>query len=199
MSQICPLPVLEGNLSDDTPFLRLGRIQLGSRANGPGLRDVFWVTGCTIGCPGCINPHFLDSGKGEQVAIDAVKDLVTRRRNEVEGITFSGGEPTEQALAVSQVATHAQSVGLSVVLFTGKSLQTLRRQPEGAALLEACDLVVAGPYVARLGQSGQPLLGSANQVLHFLSSRYQKADIEALPLFEIHLDPKSLSWTGLTL
>ncbi len=26
-----------------------------SRANGPGVRAVIWVQGCTIGCPGCYN------------------------------------------------------------------------------------------------------------------------------------------------
>ena len=35
--------------------MRLGRILLGSRANGPGLRDVVWFSGCTLGCPGCVN------------------------------------------------------------------------------------------------------------------------------------------------
>jgi pyruvate-formate lyase-activating enzyme len=27
-----------------------------SRANGPGVRMVLWLQGCTLGCPGCFNP-----------------------------------------------------------------------------------------------------------------------------------------------
>ena len=41
---------LEENL-----FLNIATTMTRSRANGPGVRAVIWVQGCTIGCPGCYN------------------------------------------------------------------------------------------------------------------------------------------------
>ena len=178
------------------PTIRLGRVLLGSRANGPGLRDVFWVTGCSIGCPGCINPQFLDPRAGERVDAGAIQSLISRRRDQVEGITFSGGEPTEQAEAVGLIARHARQLGLSVVLFTGKTLEACRRRADCAALLDFCDLVVAGPYVAPLWQPGSPLLGSLNQTLHFLTERYRPGDLQTIPNLEIRLGRSQVAVTG---
>ena len=36
-----------------------------SRANGPGARFVVWFQGCTLGCPGCFNPHLWAARGGQ--------------------------------------------------------------------------------------------------------------------------------------
>src|ERR1039457_7561872 len=69
-----------------------------SRANGPGLRSVVFFQGCSIGCLRCWNPkshHF----QGPEVKVDVVAQDVLRARQEhsLEGVTFSGGEPMQQA------------------------------------------------------------------------------------------------------
>ncbi len=93
-----------------------------SRANGPGLRAVVFFQGCTLGCPGCWNPethHF----RGMEVTVDAVVKELLRASAEqaLEGVTFSGGEPMQQADSLLAL------------------MQTLRRQaPE------------LSPWVARL-------------------------------------------------
>ncbi|NJO00209.1 MAG: 4Fe-4S cluster-binding domain-containing protein, partial [Anaerolineales bacterium] len=41
----------------DHSLLRLHQFLPQSRVNGPGLRAVLWVQGCSLGCPGCFNPQ----------------------------------------------------------------------------------------------------------------------------------------------
>jgi anaerobic ribonucleoside-triphosphate reductase activating protein len=69
-----------------------------SRANGPGQRTVVFFQGCKLGCVGCWNPrshHF----HGAEIKVDAVAQEVLRSRQKhtLEGVTFSGGEPMQQA------------------------------------------------------------------------------------------------------
>lgn len=173
---------------------RLAKILLGSRANGPGDRDVFWFSGCTIGCRGCVNPGFLEGAAGRSVPVDALARLFTERAPAIEGITLSGGEPTEQPEAAVALATAARGLGLSVVMFSGRTASWLReKQP---ALHDACDLIVAGPYVEHLPSRG-PLLGSANQEVVFVTDRYRAEDLVRIPRAEVHLGGRHLSVTGI--
>src|SRR2546425_3155001 len=70
----------------------------GSRVNGPGLRTVIYFQGCTLGCRSCWNPdtHIF---AGEERSIAEVTALVVSAHQErtLDGITFSGGEPMQQA------------------------------------------------------------------------------------------------------
>ena len=64
-----------------------------SRANGPGLRAVIWVQGCSLDCPGCFNPETHSPTGGELVSIDALyRRIVALKAPTIEGITISGGE-----------------------------------------------------------------------------------------------------------
>ena len=38
-----------------------------SRANGPGVRFVVWLQGCTLGCPGCFNPSTHAAAGGREL------------------------------------------------------------------------------------------------------------------------------------
>jgi len=43
-----------------------------SRANGPGVRAVLWVQGCTLGCQGCFNSAMLPKEGGELVPVEGL-------------------------------------------------------------------------------------------------------------------------------
>ena len=95
----------------------------------------------------------------------------------LEGITFSGGEPFEQAGELALVAGAARQMGLGVLVFTGYLWEELEASQDAGhrALLAVCDLVVAGPY-EREHPGTHALLASANQRLVFLSDRYRAHD-----------------------
>ena len=178
-------------------MISLAKIVLGSRANGPGLRDVFWTAGCMIGCEGCINPLFLDRAHGIAVPLREVEEMLTFRRDTIEGITFSGGEPTEQAEAVASLGRFAHSLGLSVVLFTGRTLVFARQIASLTDLAEWADIVIAGPYVAGQREDHAPLLGSRNQTIHFLTGRYSEENLRDIPDAEIRINGARISVSGL--
>lgn len=119
---------------------------------------------------------------------------------EVEGVTFLGGEPFEQAAALAALATQVREARLSVMTFTGHSIESLRASPSPAvaALLDATDLLADGPFEARYPGSRWPWLGSQNQRLHFLSDRYRSTDpaFAASNTVELRLSAAGLEVTG---
>lgn len=132
-----------------------------------------WAQGCTRACPGCCNSQFADASGGTLVSAD---DLVSRILdvNDIEGVTFSGGEPFEQASGLASVARLVRDArDLGVVCFTGYALEELLTDavPSAGELLQEIDLLIDGPFVA--GRPGGSFWrGSDNQRLHHLSSRY---------------------------
>ena len=93
-----------------------------SRANGPGLRAVVFFQGCKVGCVGCWNPR-THPFHGAEITVDAVAQEVLRARQEhtLEGITFSGGEPMQQADSLLRLiqCLHQQAPELSFGMFSG--------------------------------------------------------------------------------
>lgn len=167
--------------------LRVHAIEPRSRANGPGARFVVWLQGCTLGCPGCFNPttHDVAGGRDTTVAEIAAQLAATR---DIEGISLSGGEPLQQADAAAALLDAARALGLSTLAFSGYTLDEIRALPHGSAVLDRLDVLVDGRYVAgeRLATG---LRGSANQRIHLLTPRYQRADVEATPVAEIRIAP----------
>ena len=181
-------------------LLNVADIQRRSRVNGPGVRSVVWVQGCTIGCPGCFNPHTHAHEKRHLIDPRQLgRDLA--RLPGTDGITLSGGEPFEQAAACTVLAETIRSAGHSVMAFTGYRFDVLRKCPTPAVqrLLGTIDLLVAGPYVADLEGDGALWRGSTNQTVHALTDRLAAAidtDPETAPAVEITLDGKNLTATG---
>ncbi len=171
-----------------TPTLRLHATLARSRANGPGLRHVIWLQGCTLGCKGCFNPASHAPGGGREVGVEILAEQVIRQSAGIDGITVSGGEPLQQAPALEGLlrAIRAETA-LSVLLFTGYRLPEVRAIPQGPAILGLIDVLVAGRYVPKRAV-GRALLGSANQKRHFLTERYGPADLEDLPDAELIID-----------
>jgi len=168
----------EGLLRAET--LRLFRKEAPVGVLGPGLRAVIWVQGCPFACPNCIVPESWDAGGGEVVALEELADWVTAQP-EIEGVTYSGGEPMAQAEALARLTDRIRRKrDLGVVCYTGYTWEHLqgRGTPEQHALLARIDLLIDGVYLE--GRHGDLLWrGSANQRLLPLSPRYRDR-IEAL-------------------
>ena len=59
-----------------TTRLRLHAFLPRSRANGPGVRAVIWVQGCSLGCPGCFNPQTHAFSGGEVVTVEELFERI---------------------------------------------------------------------------------------------------------------------------
>ena len=162
--------------------LKVHSIDPYSRANGPGVRFVVWLQGCTLGCPGCFNPATHDAAKGQEVAVE---ELARQMRDAgSEGLSLSGGEPLQQAAGATALLTAARRLGMSTLAFSGYSLDEIYDLPGGTDVLARLDVLIDGRYVAaeRLAKG---LRGSHNQKIHLLTSRYSLADVEATPVAEV--------------
>jgi anaerobic ribonucleoside-triphosphate reductase activating protein len=92
----------------------------------------------------------------------------------VEGVTLLGGEPFAQAESAAALFGRVRQGGKSTMVFSGYTLAELRAQASPAvdALIAASDLLVDGRYERELPEARRRWIGSSNQVMHFLTSRY---------------------------
>ena len=147
-----------------------------TEAEGPGERFAVWVQGCPMRCAGCCNPEFLAfSAKQKTSPRELAAEAI---RASVEGVSFLGGEPFAQAEGLAEVARLVREQGLSVMVFTGYTLAELREKQDAhmEALLAQTDLLVDGRYEQSQRTNSRRWVGSENQVMHFLTSRYQPFD-----------------------
>ncbi|MCA9545064.1 MAG: radical SAM protein [Myxococcales bacterium] len=124
-----------------------------SRVNGPGVRAVLWVQGCSLACPGCFNPQ-THAPDGAVTTVQAVVERLLVDREGLDGVTFSGGEPFEQAEALAAVARGLRAAWPAVHLmaYSGYAYEQLRgpaAPPGSAALLAALDMLVDGPFATK--------------------------------------------------
>jgi anaerobic ribonucleoside-triphosphate reductase activating protein len=164
-----------------------------SRANGPGLRSVVFFQGCTLGCHGCFNPES-HPFTGAEVTIPTVAERVVQAHkvHGTEGVTFSGGEPMQQApalLELIQTLRH-QVPSLSFGLFSGygewelvlgrywtwgREYSESERQRLWEDIRAYLDFAVLGRY-NETQPSHLPLRTSRSQALRMLTTRYGVKD-----------------------
>jgi anaerobic ribonucleoside-triphosphate reductase activating protein len=118
----------------------------------------------------------------------------------VEGITLLGGEPLAHAAGAAALARAVRDRGLTVMVFSGYTLEEARCLPDPAVadLLALTDLLVDGPYLRDQPEARRRWIGSANQRVHFLTECYRADDPRwLLPnTLEIRLRGPELSVNG---
>jgi len=153
-----------------------------SMREGPGIRYVIWVQGCSLKCKGCFNPHFWSQHGGSSRDIDSLLHEVIAARikfPEIEGVTFLGGEPFEQPEALAELSQKLQKLDFSIMVFTGYTLAELKDEKSSHYVsrlnfLSSIDLLVDGRYQQDNVDIDRPWVGSKNQEFHFLTERYSK-------------------------
>ena len=147
-----------------------------TEAEGPGKRFAVWFQGCPLRCPGCCNPEFIPFKGGQSRTRGEMVEEMRRAKEEsgVEGITVMGGEPFAHTAGVLALAKAARELGLSVMVFSGFTIEELqkRAEPEVAELIAATDILVDGPYIREQPDTERRWIGSRNQRIHFLTTRY---------------------------
>ena len=154
--------------------LRVFNIIKNTKVEGPGNRYCIWVQGCSRHCKGCQAVHTWPHDKGELFEIEDVIEDIFKQKDNIEGITFLGGEPFEQAEALGIIAEEVKEKGLSVVCFTGGKLEELNLEAKNTRLLENTDLLIDGEFIEELTDYSRPWCGSSNQRYHFLTDRYDE-------------------------
>lgn len=165
-----------------------------TEVEGPGKRFALWAQGCLLKCPECCNPHMFDFSPRTIVNTDEVLKWISlaKDKHDIEGVTFLGGEPMLQAKGLSVVACGCKEIGLSVVVFTGYTLEYLQKNPMPGVseLLSMVDILIDGAFISVKPETQRNWVGSINQQFHYLTDRYQpgiELDQKYAHGFELHL------------
>lgn len=146
--------------------VRLAGIAYESLVNGPGMRRVFFAQGCKHKCEGCFNPetHSFDGGKIMDMD-KLIKDVLDNPM--LKGVTFSGGDPIEQAHSFAYMAKAFKSKNLSIWCYTGytfeKLLELMKTNDGINELLNNIDVLIDGKFELMNRNEELKFKGSTNQ------------------------------------
>jgi len=144
--------------------VRLAGIVETSINNGDGIRKVIFAQGCRHHCKGCFNPDTHDFNGG----YECDTDKIIKRINDdymIDGVTFSGGDPFEQAEAFAHIAKNINK-DLTIWCYTGYTLQEILdniNKPGWKDLITNIDVLVDGKFEEDKKDRNLKYKGSSNQ------------------------------------
>jgi len=138
--------------------------------NGPGLRVVIWVSGCSHHCLECQNPQTWDKNSGIIFDNSAKEEIIEQLKNNyISGVTWSGGDPmhkdnVETVLKFTE-KIHDLFPEKNIWLYTGYTFEEIMNDTnlKRKQLLDLCDVLVDGEYKKELRDISLHWCGSSNQ------------------------------------
>lgn len=132
--------------------------------DGPGFRTAVYAAGCRHRCPGCHNPQSWNKANGRKMEVQELASCLTA--DPFSNITFSGGDPLEQAEAFTELAAAIKKHSSKTIwCYTGYRFEEVYRSPRLSQILPYLDVLVDGPYLQQFRDTGLLFRGSSNQRL----------------------------------
>jgi pyruvate formate lyase activating enzyme len=157
--------------TEDVPLGFVHSFEAGSAVDGPGLRFVLFLTGCTLRCQYCHNPDTWDKYNGRPTTLARVVHEIGKYRDVLRiskgGVTLSGGEPLMQPAFARALLRECQAMGLHTCLDTsGRLGANLADEDLVLADLVLLDIKSGDPetYAQVTGQPLQPTLDFARRL-----------------------------------
>lgn len=155
-------------------MLDIYKIIENTAVEGPGNRFCIWTQGCRKHCSGCWAKDTWNFGCGIKYEVEDLLSLIQKQGTNIEGVTFLGGEPFEQAEELSLLAECIKKQNLSVVCFTGYTIEELTSKNNRFInkLLSNIDILIDGGFEEEKFDLSRPWVGSSNQRYIFLTDIY---------------------------
>ncbi len=150
--------------------LRIGGLTPLTSIDFPGrLAAVLFCQGCPWRCGYCHNPELLDATAPAALSWAQVYVFLNRRRGLLDGVVFSGGEPTLQA-ALPAALAQVRALGFEAALHTGGMYP--QRLAALLPLLDWVGLDIKGPLHRHDAITGAPGSGlrTRESLGHLLAS-----------------------------
>lgn len=119
----------------------INKIETFATVDGPGVRTLFFLSGCPLRCLYCHNPETWQQESGIQMDSDKLLVLVKRYKpyyGDSGGVTFSGGEPLMQAAYLNEALKKLKAADINTCLDTSG----YSRSPLLPEILSHTDLVI---------------------------------------------------------
>lgn len=125
--------------------------------DGPGIRSVLFLQGCSKDCQGCHNSAIKEHGKGTRLEIEMLVDFIESKCCNGK-ITISGGEPLEQMESLAVLLRKLKEKGYDICVYTGWELEKVPKK-----ILGLVDYIKTGRFISNLKGSHIQYAGSSNQ------------------------------------
>ena len=133
-------------------------------ANGLGIGNVLWVSGCSHHCPQCHNPQTWDKNACEEFTEEVLDNLLDKlKRPFIKRLTLSGGDPLflgnrdEITNVVRKVKKNFPNI--KIWCYTGYLWEEVKDLP----CMDYIDVLVDGEFKIDLKDITLPFCGSSNQ------------------------------------
>ena len=166
--------------------MNIAHIEEQSLIYGPGVRFVIWVQGCSIHCKDCWNKDMWSFEPKNIISIDDLFHKIIQTQ-EIEGVTILGGEPFDQYKELLNLVKKITKTDLSIILYTGYSLNELKDKNK-EAILNFIDIIITDRYDKNYRTERGGLIGSSNQEIRYLTKRYTKNDLSVINESEISIE-----------
>ena len=172
-----------------TYLLNIGYFMGQSRANGPGNRSVIWTQGCARNCPSCFNQKFQRNVPAYQYSIHELFNKIIQYRSDISGVTFSGGEPFDQAEGLFHLSVLLKAQGLNIMSYSGYTYKELKNGSGHfwQEFLGELDILIDGPYMEEMKDLSM-WKGSTNQKVYFFDETLLVGKEETESKFEIIIE-----------
>lgn len=147
-------------------YIRISGIVNESIVDGPGIRLAVFSQGCRHNCLECHNLETHSFQGGYLIAIDEIIELI-KKNPLLDGVTFSGGDPFEQAELFGILGEKVHELGLNTVTYTGYTyeeiLSGLEHNKGWSTLLYNTDILIDGKFDKNKRKPDLRFRGSTNQ------------------------------------
>lgn len=163
--------------------IRLAGIAPQSLVNGQGIRKVYFSQGCSHHCKNCFNQETWPFTGGQEFDMD---ELIQKLSIEtyLDGVTFSGGDPFQQADKFAYMAKKIKLLGFNIWAYTGYTFEQLlelaKKDQNIKDMLENVDVIVDGRFVQELHVDHLKFRGSTNQRIINVPESLKKSTIVTL-------------------
>ena len=134
--------------------------------DGIGLRYSLYFSGCTHKCKGCHNEYSWNPENGDTVTYEMLERIAEEINTNamLDGITISGGDPLFNPEDMIKILRFLkEKTGKDIWMYTGYTLEQIRKDEKRNACLEYVDVLVDGPFIKQLYTPDLQFKGSSNQ------------------------------------
>ena len=134
--------------------------------DGEGLRYSIYFSGCIHACKGCHNKESWCPDNGTLVTEEYLDKIISEINSNplLDGITLSGGDPLYNPEEMFEVVKYfKEKTKINIWLYTGYTIEELRKDNKRMAVLEYIDTLVDGKFFQELYDPLLKFRGSSNQ------------------------------------